>query len=98
MPHFRLAVRLPLVAAFVVLSRVTSAQAPSVAAQPQAPRAVTPVFTADDALEINSATIADMSDDGHWLALTQSVRRDTYGNDYRHDGDPTYVHPTPVRL
>ena len=39
-----------------------------------------------------------MSDDGHWLALTQSVRRDAYGNDYRHDGDPTYVHPTPVRL
>jgi len=56
------------------------------------------VFTADDALEINSATIADMSDDGRWLAFTQSVRRDGYGNDYRHDGDPTYVHPTPVRL
>ncbi|MEO7084157.1 MAG: hypothetical protein ABI442_14060 [Gemmatimonadaceae bacterium] len=39
-----------------------------------------------------------MSADGKWLALTETVRRDSYGNDYRHDGDPTYVHPTPVRL
>ena len=99
MSRLRLAIRLPAVVALVVLARVTHAQAPtaSVAAQPPA-RAVTPVFTADDALEINSATIADMSDDGRWLAFTQSVRKDGYGNDYRHDGDPTYVHPTPVRL
>jgi hypothetical protein len=26
------------------------------------------------------------------------VRRDAYGQDYRRDGDPTYVHPVPVRL
>jgi len=99
MSRLRLASRLPAVVALVVLARVAHAQAPtaSVAAQPPA-RAATPVFTADDALEINSATIADMSDDGRWLAFTQSVRRDGYGNDYRHDGDPTYVHPTPVRL
>jgi dipeptidyl aminopeptidase/acylaminoacyl peptidase len=100
MSHLRLSLRLPVVAAFVVFARLTSAQVAtqSGAAQPQASRAVTPVFTADDALEINSATIADLSEDGHWLALTQAVRRDAYGNDYRHDGDPTYVHPTPVRL
>jgi dipeptidyl aminopeptidase/acylaminoacyl peptidase len=98
MSHLRLAVRLPIVAAFVVLARLSPAQAPAPTGAAQAPRAVTPVFTADDALEINTATIADMSDDGHWLALTQSIRRDAYGNDYRHDGDPTYVHPTPARL
>jgi dipeptidyl aminopeptidase/acylaminoacyl peptidase len=55
-------------------------------------------FTMEDALEITSATIADLSDDGRWLAVTSSVRRDAYGQDYRRDGDPTYVHPVPVRL
>ena len=55
-------------------------------------------FTMNDALDITSATVADLSDDGRWLALTSSVRRDAYGQDYRRDGDPTYVHPVPVRL
>jgi hypothetical protein len=72
-----------------------------------APRAIaqTPVvqqssqyFQPQDALEINTYAIADLSDDGKWIALTQQVRRDAYGTDYRHDGDPTYVHPVPVRL
>ena len=53
-------------------------------------------FTMNDALDITSATVADLSDDGRWLALTSSVRRDAYGQDYRRDGDPTYVHPVPV--
>src|SRR5206468_3251747 len=73
------------------------AQTPA-APQQQSSRAVSPVFTADDALELNTTSIADMSEDGRWLALTQALRRDSYGNDYRHDGDPTYVHATPVRL
>ena len=55
-------------------------------------------FTMNDALDITTATVADLSDDGRWLALTSSVRRDAYGQDYRRDGDPTYVHPVPVRL
>jgi dipeptidyl aminopeptidase/acylaminoacyl peptidase len=87
--------RLASFAALLAFSPPAIAQAP--ASQAQRP-AATPVFTADDALEINTTSIADMSDDGHWLALTQSLRRDSYGNDYRHDGDPTYVHPVPVRL
>ena len=61
-------------------------------------RAASPLFSAADALDINTYAIADLSDDGKWVALTQSVRRDAYGTDYRHDGDPTYVKPTPVRL
>jgi WD40 repeat protein len=81
-----------------LLAYSSVAVAQSAAARTQPPRAPTPVFTADDALEINTTTIADMSDDGKWLALTQSVRRDSYGNDYRHDGDPTYMHPVPVRV
>ena len=55
-------------------------------------------FTMNDALDITTATVADLSDDGRWLALTSSVRRDAYGQDYRRDGDPTYVHPVPARL
>jgi dipeptidyl aminopeptidase/acylaminoacyl peptidase len=55
-------------------------------------------FTADDALEINTYAVADVTDDGRWVALTLAVRRDAYGNDYRHDGDPAYVHPSPLRL
>ena len=71
-------------------SPVVAAQAP--ATQQTARSSASPYFTATDALEINTYAVADMSDDGHWLALTQAVRRDSYGNDYRHDGDPTYVH------
>jgi dipeptidyl aminopeptidase/acylaminoacyl peptidase len=72
------------------------AQAP--ASQSSSARAPGAGFTANDALEINTTSIADMSDDGKWLALTQSVRRDSYGTDFRRDGDPTYVHPVPVRV
>jgi len=56
------------------------------------------VFTMNDALDITTATVADLSDDGRWLAVTTTVRRDQYGQDYRRDGDPTYVHPVPVHL
>jgi len=68
------------------------------AALGQRPAAASPLFAAADALDISTYAIGDLSDDGKWLSLTQSVRRDGYGTDYRHDGDPTYVKPTPVRL
>ncbi len=55
-------------------------------------------FTMEDALDMTTASVADLSDDGRWLAVTSTVRRDAYGQDYRRDGDPTYVHPVPVRL
>src|SRR5436305_1861811 len=61
-------------------------------------RAASPVFLAEDALDVTTVSIADVAPDGRWLAFTQTVRRDAYGTDYRHDGDPTYVHATPVRL
>lgn len=56
------------------------------------------LFSAADALDINTYAIADVSDDGKWVALTQSIRRDAFGTDYRRDGDPTYVRVTPIRL
>ena len=62
-------------------------QAANAAAQASRPQ--TPFFTADDALDVNQYSVADMTDDGKWIALTQSVRRDGFGNDYRRDGDPT---------
>ncbi|HEV8214790.1 MAG TPA: hypothetical protein VGP95_03115, partial [Gemmatimonadaceae bacterium] len=55
-------------------------------------------FTAEDALDVVTATVGDLTDDGRWLAVTSSVRRDGYGQDYRRDGDPTYVRATPTRL
>ena len=63
-----------------------------------APSAAKSAFTAEDALDVVSATVGDLTDDGRWLALTTSVRRDAYGQDYRRDGDPTYVRAVPIRL
>ena len=55
-------------------------------------------FTPADALDVVSASIGDLSDDGRWLAVTTTVRRDQYGQDYRRDSDPTYARGVPVRL
>jgi len=85
-----------LIFATAFLAPALYAQGPAVEQSSRA--AASMYFTADDALEINTYAIADVSDDGRWVALTQAVRRDSYGTDYRHDGDPTYVHPSPVRL
>src|SRR5436305_1780438 len=52
-------VRLTILAGLVASSSLVVAQAP--ATQTQTPRAPTPVFTADDALEINTTAIADMT-------------------------------------
>jgi len=84
-----------LTAMLATLAPVLIAQAPAVQ---QGARAPGSYFTADDALEISTYTVADLSDDGHWVALTQAIRRDAFGNDYRHDGDPTYVHASPIRI
>lgn len=84
--------------ALLVSTRAVDGQAPGATTGAQRPIAASPYFSATDALDINTFAVGDLSDDGKWLALTQSVRRDGYGTDYRHDGDPSYVKPTPVRL
>jgi dipeptidyl aminopeptidase/acylaminoacyl peptidase len=48
-------------------------------------------FVAEDALNVVTYTVGDLTDDGRYIAATSSVRRDAYGVDYRRDGDPTYV-------
>jgi dipeptidyl aminopeptidase/acylaminoacyl peptidase len=55
-------------------------------------------FTAEDALEINTAAIGDLSDDGRYLAVTSTTRRDQFGQDFRRDGDPSYARSIPTRL
>lgn len=96
MNRLRLAPTVRLVAALATFAPVVFAQVPAVQQASRAPASI--YFTADDALEISTFAAGDVSDDGRWVALTQAVRRDAFGNDYRHDGDPTYVHPSPVRL
>src|SRR5204863_8845062 len=96
MIRLRSARALFLATAFLAPCSGPYAQGPAVQQSSRGPASMN--FTADDALEINTYAIADMSDDGRWVALTHAVRRDSYGTDYRHDGDPTYVHPSPVRL
>lgn len=55
-------------------------------------------FTVDDALDLATYRVADLSDDGAWLAATSSTRRDGLAVDYRRDGDPTYLRPQPSRV
>lgn len=53
---------------------------------------------ASDLLAVTSATVADLSDDGRWIALTISQRGDALGAVAARDGDPTYLRVTPVEL
>src|SRR5689334_12692944 len=83
---------------FVHATTLAGQATPRSAATQQASRAPTTAFAAEDALDVVTAAVGDLTDDGRWLALTSSVRRDAYGQDYRRDGDPTYVRGTPTRL
>ncbi|MFN0100085.1 MAG: hypothetical protein ACKVS7_15545, partial [Gemmatimonadaceae bacterium] len=68
------------------------------------PRAAVPPHTALDSLraadllDVTSASIADLSDDGRYLALTVSRRRDQLGVVAARDGDPSYLRVVPVEL
>ncbi|MGQ0646284.1 MAG: prolyl oligopeptidase family serine peptidase [Gemmatimonadaceae bacterium] len=70
------------------LSHPTLAQAPTRQA----------AFTANDALDVVTYSVADLSEDGRWIAATSSTRRDGLGVDYRRDGDPSYIRPASARL
>jgi dipeptidyl aminopeptidase/acylaminoacyl peptidase len=48
----------------------------------------------DDALNIRSSRIEDVSPDGRWIALSVRVRRDALTVDNARYGDPTYVAPS----
>lgn len=55
-------------------------------------------FSAQDAADLVTLSVADVSSDGRWIAATAATRRDNFGIDYRRDGDPTYVRPSSARL
>ncbi len=51
-------------------------------------------FTVDDMLDVVNVSIADLSDDGRWLAATVATLRDRVGIDNHRFGDPTYIAPS----
>lgn len=53
---------------------------------------------AADLLDVTTASVADLSDDGRWIALTTSRRRDALGVVAARDGDPSYLRALPVEL
>ena len=61
-------------------------------------QAASTAFTAEDALDLVTFTVGDLSPDGRWLAATSATRRDGLAIDYRRDGDPTYVRPAALRV
>ncbi|MCC7324907.1 MAG: S9 family peptidase, partial [Gemmatimonadaceae bacterium] len=71
--------------------------AQSTRAPAQGARPTTPI-TATDLLGIVSSQVADLSDDGRWLAVLQQTRADGFGTDVRRDGDPSYIRPAVARL
>ncbi len=50
-------------------------------------------FTVDDLLDVKNLGVADLSDDGRWIAATAGSLRDRIGVDNYRFGDPTYVAP-----
>jgi len=67
---------------------------PALGAQPT-PRTA---FTANDALDVVTAQLSDLSADGRWLLASVASRRDGLGVDYRRDSDPTYLRASLSRL
>jgi dipeptidyl aminopeptidase/acylaminoacyl peptidase len=55
-------------------------------------------FTVEDALDVASARLLDLSADGRWLAITVASLRDRIGVDNYRYGDPTYVRPSVQEL
>jgi len=90
-----------LLAAFVLLGTSAGAQ-PNVTfptrATPAASATSADSLSVKDILDIKTVSVADLSSDGKWLALTVSLRRDGLGVDFSRDGDPTYLRVTPVEL
>ena len=84
-----MSLRVSHLAASLVLFTVTAASAQS---EPKH------AFTAQDALDVVTLSVSDVSSDGRWVAATSSTRRDNFGVDFRRDGDPTYIRPSLARL
>ena len=56
------------------------------------------LLTPNTALDVMSGSIADVTSDGRWLAVTVQSRRDRTDVDHMRFGDPTYVSPASTRV
>lgn len=80
-----------LVAAVACTCVLTAPAAASpVAAEPPSPQDGRP-FTPEDALNVASISVQDVTPDGRWIAATIRTRRDGMDVDHFRFGDPTYV-------
>ncbi len=55
-------------------------------------------FTAEDILDVTTASILDLSEDGRHVAVTTRRLRDNATIDHRRFGDPSYVAPASLEL
>lgn len=76
------------------LSSIAPLLAAAALAAPLAAQQAGRPFTTEDALDVRSARIADVTRDGRRVALTVQTRRDRSGVDHFRFGDPTYVAPS----
>jgi len=76
--------------AITVVLALTSVSLPATA------QTASSLFTVDDMLDVTNLNVADLSDDGRWLAVTSGSLRDRIGIDNRRFGDPTYIAPSLV--
>ena len=51
-------------------------------------------FTTQDALDVRTVRVADVTPDARWIAATVSTRRDRSNVDHFRFGDPTYIAPS----
>lgn len=55
-------------------------------------------FTPEDALNLVSESIRDMTEDGRYLVMTRGTRRDRMATDHKRYRDPSYVSPSVTEL
>lgn len=77
-----------LAAMLTVWAAVTLAVAPVASAQDQQ------AFTTEDALNVASLRVQDITPDGRYVAATRATPRDRKNVDHMRFGDPTYISPS----
>src|SRR5437868_6946289 len=77
----------------VVMATAVMMTLPVREAGAQPPNHQQSAFTVDDLLNTANVGVADLSDDGRWVAATVSKLNDRLGIDNHRFGDPTYVPP-----
>src|SRR5881396_1475396 len=80
------------IASFAIAIVLALASLPSMVSAQSASSA----FTVEDLLDVANINLADLSDDGRWLAVISGSLRDRIGIDNHRFGDPTYVAPALV--